>query len=129
MVTIFNDLEFVEETDNYLKFKANDLSITKLITFLVEHGEREEFHLTELQLLLFSLNLLDLETQSKIRKNIDLINDCLENQHFLSFEWDFQYFYNKLTEIINLIDTDKMINGEITSYKGSIKVDFQIQLT
>ena len=129
MIIILKDLEFVEENDEYLKFKVSDLSIAKLITFLVEYGEREEFHLSELELLLFSLNLLHQEAQSKIRQNIDLINDCFENQHYLSFEWDFHHFYNKLAEILNLIDANKIINGEFTAYKGSLKTDFQIQLT
>jgi hypothetical protein len=128
VIIILKDLEFVEETDEYLKFKVNDLSITKLITFLVEYGEREDFHLSELELLLFSLNLLRSETQSKIRQLIDLINDCLENQHYLSFEWDFHHFYNKLAEILNMIDANKIINGEFTAYKGSLKIDFQIHL-
>ncbi len=128
MIIILNDLEFVEETDKYLKFKVSDLSIAKLITFLVEYGEREEFHLSELELLLFSLNLLHPEAQSKIRQNIDLINECLKNQHYLSFEWDFHHFYNKIAEILNLIDGNKIIIGEFTAYKGSLKTDFQIQL-
>ena len=79
MIIILKDLELVEETDEYLKFKVNDLNITKLITFLVDYGEREEFHLAELELLLISLNLLHSETQSKIRQNIDLINDAKED--------------------------------------------------
>ena len=128
MIIILKELELVEENDEYLKFKVNDVSITKLITFLVEYGEREEFHLAELELLLISLNLLRPETQSKVRQNIDLINDCLENQHYLSFEWDFHHFYNKLAEILNKIDADKIISGEFTAYKGSLKTDFQIQL-
>jgi len=129
VVIIFKDLEFIEETDEYLRFKATNLSITRLITFLVEFGKREEFHLAELQLLLYSLNLLDRETQSKIRENLDLIIECLENQQYLSFEWNFQHFYTKLAEIINLINTEKLINGEFTAYKGSPKIDFQIRLT
>ena len=129
MIIILKDLEFVEENDEYLKFKVSDLSIAKLITFLVEYGEREEFHLSELELLLFSLNLLHQEAQSKIRQNIDLINECLKNQHYLSFEWDFHHFYNKLAEILNMIDANKIIKGEFTAYKGSLKTDFQIQLT
>lgn len=129
MINIFKDLEFVEETDSYLKFKVNNLSIAKLITFLVEYGEREEFHLAELQLLLFSLGLLPPDIQSKIRQNMNLISECLENQDFLSFEWDFHHFYDKLAEILNVIDSDKIINGEFTAYKGSLKIDFQIQLT
>jgi len=128
VIIILKDLEFVEETDEYLKFNVNDLSITKLINFIVENGEREEFHLAELDLLLFSLNLLHPETQSKIRQNINLINDCLENQNFLSFEWDLHHFYNNVAEILNIIDGNKIITGEFTAYKGSLKTDFQIQL-
>lgn len=122
-------MELIEETETYLKFRINSLTIAKLISFLVERGKRDEFHLTELQLLLFSLNLFNLEIQSEIRQVINLIEDCLENQRFLSFEWEYNRFYSDLTKITEALDADIILKGEFTSYKGINKAEFQIQLT
>jgi hypothetical protein len=129
LIIIFQDLQFVEETDTYLKFKINGVRLSDLIKFVVERGKREEFHLVELQLLLFSLNLLEQNSKYKIRSIINLIEDFIDNQRYLSFEWDYKLFYSKLAEIKNMIGSVKILNGEFTAYKGINKTVFSIKIS
>jgi hypothetical protein len=121
------EITLLEETDDHLKFKITELKLSKLITFISVQGQVEEFHLVELELLLFLLNKLN-SSNNQLNEFIVKINNYMSKQLFLDFSWDYKKFYHKLSGLNEIIDQDLMINGEFLSYKGSFHSDFDLEL-
>ena len=54
-----NEIRIIEETDHFLKIIVENLSLLRLINFILEQGKKEEFHLVEMDLLLKILIIIN----------------------------------------------------------------------
>lgn len=125
---MMKEMILLDETTDYLKFKVENLKVSKIIDLIVEGGQNEELHLVELEILIYCLKNLYPDEKENLIKIINILDEFIEKQRFLEIDCNFRDFYNQISNIKIVIDTEKMINGEILSYKGSFHSDFDIKL-
>ena len=126
---MLNEMTLLKETNEYLKFKVKNLPISKIIDLIIEGGKYEELHLVELEILIYCLKNLSPNKKGALIKIINMLDEFIDKQRFLEIDWDSLDFYNQILKINDIVDTNKMINGEIISYKGSFHSDFNIDIS
>jgi hypothetical protein len=128
VIKILEEIELIEETDDFLKFKVNNLKLRKLTHFIIENGKNEEFHLVEMELLLNSFKLVDLNNMKIGKDVVDMIVDLINNEKYMDVNLDYKLFFNKIKNLEKILDKDLCIAGEITAFKGSLKSDYNLSL-
>ena len=52
---MLEEMRLLKETNDYLKFKVENLKISKIVELIVDSGQYEELHLVELEILIYCL--------------------------------------------------------------------------
>ncbi len=128
MIKVLEEIELIEETDDFLKFKVVDLNLHKLIHFIIENGKNEEFHLVEMELLLNSMKILDLNHIEIGKKIYDMLLDLIYNEKYMDVNLDYKHFFNKIKDLNKTLDKELCVTGEIIAFKGSLKSDYNLSL-
>ncbi len=128
MIKVLEEIELIEETDDFLKFKVNDLNLHKLIHFIIKNGKNEEFHLVEMDLLLNSMKILDLNHIVIGKKIYDMLLDLIHNEKYMDVNLDYKHFFNKIKDLDKTLDKEMCVTGEIIGFKGSLKSDYNLSL-
>jgi hypothetical protein len=126
---MLEEITLLEETNEYLKFKVKNLKILKLIDLIIESGKYEELRMVELEILIYCLKNLYPNDKDNLVEIIRTIDEFFDKKIYLEIEWNFRDFYNQISNLKKTIDTDKEINGIISSLKGSFHSDFDIVIS
>ena len=126
---MLEEMILLEETNEYLKFKVENLRISKMIDILVESGQFEELHLVELEILFYCLKNLYPDDKGNLKGIINIINEFFDKQTYLEIEWNYLDFFKQISNLKDKINIEKKINGEIVAYKGSFHSDFDIKIS
>ena len=124
---MLEEISLLEETNEFLRFRVENLKISKIVTYLVDHGQYGDINLVELDLLLYTIEKITPKNE-KLNEIAKLISDCINEQYFLDAEWNYQDFYSKISVIKDIINMDKKISGEFISEKGKFQSDYNIEL-
>ena len=121
-----NEIRIIEETDHFLKIIVENLSLLRLINFILEQGKKEEFHLVEMDLLLKILDESKI-VNKEIGKNVyKTLSNFLQNEEYMDFNLNSKQLLDGIEKLKTLITEKMIINGEIKAFKNSPASEYNI---